>query len=212
MKNILLYGDSNTWGFNPDFTSKSDLRFAREERWGGVLQECLGPECCVLEEGLSGRTTSLEDPAAPGRSGLALLAPIVQSHQPLDLLVFLLGTNDMKNTYHASVADIRRGMELVLQAALCPYAWDTRKPPKMLLISPTYIYDRGVHDFIDAASAEKSLHLAAHYEQLSKDYGCAFLDAAQVAAPSEWEGLHLDKKGHTALVRAAAEAVRRLMK
>ena len=58
-------------------------------------------------------------PAAPGRSGLALLAPIVQSHQPLDLLVFLLGTNDMKNTYHASVADIRRGMELVLQAALC---------------------------------------------------------------------------------------------
>lgn len=133
MKNILLYGDSNTWGFNPDFTSKSDLRFAREERWGGVLQECLGPECCVLEEGLSGRTTSLEDPAAPGRSGLALLAPIVQSHQPLDLLVFLLGTNDMKNTYHASVADIRRGMELVLQAALCPYAWDTRKPPKMLL-------------------------------------------------------------------------------
>ena len=185
MKNILLYGDSNTWGFNPDFTSKSDLRFAREERWGGVLQECLGPECCVLEEGLSGRTTSLEDPAAPGRSGLALLAPIVQSHQPLDLLVFLLGTND---------------------------AWDTRKPPKMLLISPTYIYDRGVHDFIDAASAEKSLHLAAHYEQLSKDYGCAFLDAAQVAAPSEWEGLHLDKKGHTALGRAAAEAVRRLMK
>ena len=178
----------------------------------GVLQECLGPECCVLEEGLGGRTTSLEDPAAPGRSGLALLAPIVQSHQPLDLLVFLLGTNDMKNTYHASVADIRRGMELVLQAALCPYAWDTRKPPKMLLISPTYIYDRGVHDFIDAASAEKSLHLAAHYEQLSKDYGCAFLDAAQVAAPSEWEGLHLDKKGHTALGRAAAEAVRRLMK
>ena len=212
MKNILLYGDSNTWGFNPDCTSKSDLRFAREERWGGVLQECLGPECCVLEEGLSGRTTSLEDPAAPGRSGLALLAPIVQSHQPLDLLVFLLGTNDMKNTYHASVADIRRGMELVLQAALCPYAWDTRKPPKMLLISPTYIYDRGVHDFIDAASAEKSLHLAAHYEQLSKDYGCAFLDAAQVAAPSEWEGLHLDKKGHTALGRAAADAVRRLMK
>ena len=76
----------------------------------------------------------------------------------------------------------------------------------------TYIYDRGVHDFIDAASAEKSLHLAAHYEQLSKDYGCAFLDAAQVAAPSEWEGLHLDKKGHAALGRAAAEAVRRLMK
>ncbi len=66
---IPIRGDLN-------FTSKSDLRFAREERWGGVLQECLGPECCVLEEGLGGRTTSLEDPAAPGRSGLALLAPI----------------------------------------------------------------------------------------------------------------------------------------
>lgn len=212
MKNILLYGDSNTWGFNPDFTSKQDLRFLREERWGGVMQSLLGAEYCVLEEGLGGRTTSLEDPAAPGRSGLKLLAPIVQSHQPLDLLVFLLGTNDMKNTYHASVADIRRGMELLLQAALCPYAWDTRKPPKMLLISPTRIYDTGVHDFIDAASAEKSLHLAKHYAQLSEDYGCAFLDAAQVTGPSTREGLHLDKAGHEALGRAAAKAVRRLMK
>lgn len=211
MKNILLYGDSNTWGFNPDFTSKQDLRFLREERWGGVMQSLLGAEYCVLEEGLGGRTTSLEDPAAPGRSGLKLLAPIVQSHQPLDLLVFLLGTNDMKNTYHASVADIRRGMELLLQAALCPYAWDTRKPPKMLLISPTRIYDTGVHDFIDAASAEKSLHLAKHYAQLSEDYGCAFLDAAQVTGPSAREGLHLDKAGHEALGRAAAKAVRRLM-
>ena len=212
MKNILLYGDSNTWGFNPNFTSKQDLRFLREERWGGVMQSLLGPEYCVLEEGLGGRTTSLEDPAAPGRSGLKLLAPIVQSHQPLDLLVFLLGTNDMKNTYHASVADIRRGMELLLQAALCPYAWDTRKPPKMLLISPTRIYNTGVHDFIDAASAEKSLHLAKHYAQLSEDYGCAFLDAAQVTGPSAREGLHLDKAGHEALGRAAAKAVRRLMK
>ena len=70
---------------------------------------------------MSGRTTSLEDPAAPGRSGLALLAPIVQSHQPLDLLVFLLGTNDMKNTYHASVADIRRGMEPVSYTHLDVY-------------------------------------------------------------------------------------------
>lgn len=211
MKNILLYGDSNTWGFNPDFTCQEDLRFVREERWGGVLQREMGEEYCVIEEGLGGRTTTLEDPAAPGRNGLALLAPIVQSHQPLELLVFLLGTNDMKNTYRASLADIRRGMELLLQNARNPYWWDARKPPKMLLISPTHIHDTGVHDFIDASSAEKSLGLLPHYKQLAEDYDCGFLDAAAVTQPSAWEGLHLDKAGHAALGKAAAKVARSML-
>lgn len=211
MKNILLYGDSNTWGFNPDFTCQDDLRFVRDERWGGVLQRELGEEYFITEEGLGGRTTTLEDPAAPGRSGLALLAPIVQSHQPLDLLVFLLGTNDMKNTYRASLADIRRGMELLLQNALNPYWWDTHKPPKMLVISPTHIHDTGVYDFIDATSAKKSLGLLPHYQKLAEDYGCGFLDAAAVTQPSVWEGLHLDRAGHLALGKAAAEVVRTLI-
>lgn len=211
MKNILLYGDSITWGFNPDFTCRDDLRFVRDDRWGGVLQRELGGEYCIIEEGLGGRTTTLEDPAALGRSGLALLIPIIQSHQPLDLLVFLLGTNDMKNTYHASAADICRGMELVVQAALCPYAWDTRMPPKILMISPPHIHDTSVYDFIDASSAKKSLQLAAHYRQLAGDYDCAFLDAAQITEPSDWEGLHLNRAGHTTLGLAVTEEVRRLM-
>ncbi|HIX13776.1 MAG TPA: SGNH/GDSL hydrolase family protein [Candidatus Anaerofilum faecale] len=211
MKTILLYGDSNTWGFNPDFTCREDMRFAREERWGGVLQAQLGAGWNVLEEGLGGRTTTLEDPAAPGRSGLSLLAPIVQSHQPMELLVFLLGTNDMKNTYRASEADIRRGMELLIQNALNPYWWDTRRPPKMLLISPTHIQDTGVHDFIDASSARKSRNLAAHYEQLAREYGCGFLDAATVTGPSAREGLHLDRAGHAALGKAAARVVREML-
>lgn len=130
MKNILLYGDSNTWGFNPDFTCQDDLRFVRDERWGGVLQRELGEEYFITEEGLGGRTTTLEDPAAPGRSGLALLAPIVQSHQPLDLLVFLLGTNDMKNTYRASLADIRRGMELCCKTRSIPIGGIPTSPLK----------------------------------------------------------------------------------
>lgn len=211
MQTILLYGDSNTWGFNPDFTGQKDLRFVREERWGGVLQALLGQAYTVLEEGLGGRTTTLEDPAAPGRSGLSLLAPIVQSHQPMDLLVFLLGTNDMKNTYRASPADIRRGMELLVQSALNPYWWDTRRPPKMLLIAPPHIHNTGVHDFIDASSEEKSYQLSAHYRQLAEAYGCGFLDAAAVTEPSAREGLHLDRAGHAALGTAAARAVRGML-
>lgn len=211
MKTILLYGDSNTWGFNPDFTSRENMRFPAEERWGGVMQRLLGKEYTVIEEGLSGRTTTLEDPAAPGRSGLSLLAPIVQSHQPLELLVFMLGTNDMKNTYRASAADIRRGMELLIQGALNPYWWDTRRPPKLLLISPTHIRNTHVHDFIDDSSAEKSYELAAQYRQLSETYGCGFLDASAVTQPSEWEGLHLNKAGHAALGGAVADAVRSIL-
>ena len=102
-------------------------------------------------------------------------------------------------------------MELLIQGALNSFWWDTRRPPKLLLISPTHIHETHVHDFIDAASAEKSRGLAAHYRQLAEEYGCGFLDAAAVAQPSAREGLHLDKAGHAALGYAAAEAVRRML-
>lgn len=211
MKQILLYGDSITWGFDPDFKEKDHLRFERDSRWGGIAEKLLGEDCRIVEEGLSGRTTSLEDPAACGKNGLSLLIPILQSHQPLDLVVFLLGTNDMKNTYHASVPDIRRGMELLIKTVLTPFVWDTGKPPKILLIAPPHIHDRGVHDFIDGNSEAKSLELGEHYRLLAKDYGCNFLDASRVTEPSAWEGVHLDREGQRLLGKAAAAKIREIL-
>jgi lysophospholipase L1-like esterase len=88
MKTILCYGDSNTWGYAPG-TGK---RYLRHERWTGVLQQLLGSNAVVIEEGLNGRTTTLDDPTKPFRNGKDYLIPCLDSHAPLDLVVLMLGT------------------------------------------------------------------------------------------------------------------------
>lgn len=92
MKNILCFGDSLTWGFKPeDFT-----RYPIEQRWTGILQKELGSKFHIIEEGLNGRNTIFEDPYLPGRNSENVLPIILESHAPLDLVIILLGTNDIK--------------------------------------------------------------------------------------------------------------------
>ena len=89
-KNILCFGDSNTHGYN----SKTGGRFTVEERWTKLLQRKLGDDYYVIEEGLSGRTTSFDDPVFEGLSGLNAIYPCMMTHEPLDLVIIMLGTND----------------------------------------------------------------------------------------------------------------------
>ena len=93
MKHVLVYGDSNSWGFEPG----SGKRYGEEVRWTGVLAENLGSDTRVIEEGLNGRTTVFDDPLEPGRNGKTYLGPCLQSHHPLDLVILMLGTNDLKH-------------------------------------------------------------------------------------------------------------------
>ena len=102
MKTVLCYGDSNTWGFDP----ATRTRFPPHVRWTGVLGQRLGDGYQVIEEGLNGRTTRWDDPIEPDRNGLAYLRPCVESHQPLDLIVIMLGTNDLKRRFDLSASDI----------------------------------------------------------------------------------------------------------
>ena len=104
MRTILCYGDSNTWGFDP----ATERRFPREVRWPGRLQSALGEEWHVVEEGLNGRTTTLESPIAPGKNGLDYLVPCLDSHAPLDAVVIFLGTNDLADRYGLTATDVAR--------------------------------------------------------------------------------------------------------
>ena len=94
-KTILCYGDSNTWGYDP----VNACRYDRNIRWPGVLQKELGQAYYVKEEGLCGRTTVWDDPVEGHKNGLKQLTPILHSHCPLDLVVIMLGTNDLKMRY-----------------------------------------------------------------------------------------------------------------
>ena len=107
MKKILCYGDSNTYGFDP----VSGLRYPKSVRWTGRLQQELGDQYEVIEEGCNGRTTVFDDPYEPWKNGKRYLPACLNSHKPVDIVVLMLGSNDLKMEFHASAQDIARGAE-----------------------------------------------------------------------------------------------------
>ena len=109
--NILCFGDSNTWGYKPDKTG----RFDENTRWTALLQKKLDPEYHIIEEGLCGRTTVFQDELRESRRGLDMIGVTVEMHNPLDLVIIMLGTNDCKTRYGASASVIARGLDQVIR-------------------------------------------------------------------------------------------------
>ena len=133
-KTIVCFGDSNTHGYN----SSNDGRLTEQERWTCLLDTYLGDEYRIIEEGLGGRTTVFDDPIFEGLSGLAYLFPCLMSHEPVDLLIIMLGTNDTKERFRATPANIAKGLERLTQKAIdTTAAW--RDKPNILLIAPAPI-------------------------------------------------------------------------
>ena len=209
MKNILCYGDSNTFASHP-----LGGRHPYEDRWTGRLQTLLGGEYRVIEEGLGGRTTVFDDQIALGRNGRTALPVAIASHNPLDLIVLMLGTNDLKEQYHVTQWDLGKAMEQLMQVInTFPYAPHYRKP-QVLLVSPVTVGE-GIEEspfgcFTYGAVA-KSKAFAGIYEPVAKAYGAHFFDAAQVASPSREDQLHMDRESHRALADALAQKIRGIL-
>jgi len=209
MRHLLCFGDSNTWGYVP----ASGQRFHHDVRWPGILRARLGGGYRVIEEGLNGRTTVHEDPQREGRNGRRLLGPLLESHAPLDLLIVMLGTNDLMPCYASGAADIARGTAALLEVAAASDAGRDASPPPILLIAPPRVVANGAA--LDAeleGAVEKSAALGAHLGTFAEERGCAFLDAAGIVSPSALDGVHLGADGHRLLGEAVAEAVVNLMR
>lgn len=205
MRNVLFFGDSNTYGFDPESRAAgTGERFSADVRWCGVAARELGSGWHVIEEGLNGRTTVHEDPyrLTTCLSGGALLPTLLKSHLPLDVVVIMLGTNDLKPVYSLGLADIARGMA-VLAEAVKEFSWPSCSPcPQVLLVSPpplTHAATRGLLAEFDAQGIVLSEQLADAYRQLAELEGCDFLDAGEVARVGSFDGVHLDAAGHHAL-------------
>lgn len=198
---ILCFGDSNTFGYIPGRGGRYD----RHTRWPGRLQELLGSEYQVIEEGLCGRTTAFEDVTEPGRNGLDRIREAVERSLPLDLLIIMLGSNDCKAQFGASVAEIAEGLRQVMEKAKEGGAGDFR----ILLVAPAVMTERIMHSGFgaefDQRSIEVSKELAGVYESLAKKCGCDFLDGSKVTQVSEIDGLHLDAEGHGRLAEAVVK-------
>lgn len=198
MKNVLCFGDSNTFGYKPDDGS----RYPENARWTGILGKLLEEqEIHIVEEGLVGRTTVFEDSFRPGRKGLDYLVPLLESHVPIDGLVLMLGTNDCKAIYKASAATIGLGMERLIRSAR-----EYNQNLEILLVSPIHLGDEVWKEEYDPEFNQESVKvskgLKETYQKIAKEYNCLFLAASDVATPSDVDQEHLNEQGHAALAKA----------
>lgn len=207
MRSVLCYGDSNTWGCAPLVGDEAARRFPEDVRWTGVLRRELGPGWWVVEEGLNGRTTVWEDALEPYRNGLEYLRPTLLSHQPLDVVVVMLGTNDLKHRFGVSAREIAEGARLLVDAVLASGCGPDGAAPRVLLVCPPPLgrLDELADQF--EGGAGKSRELAEHYAAAAQVRSCAFLDAGAHIASSDVDGVHLEADAHARLGKAVASAV-----
>jgi lysophospholipase L1-like esterase len=205
MRQLLCFGDSNTWGYNPE----NGERFPWGVRWTSILQERLQDrDMRIIEEGLCGRTTVFDDPLRSGRNGAKLFPTLLESHKP-DTIVIMLGTNDCKTVYSASPEVIGKGVSILIEKAK-----EMSKDSKILLISPIHLGEDVWHSEYDPEfsreSVEVSKRLTEVYRNVADQYGVEFLAASDVAMSSIADQEHMNPEGHRALAQAVEEKLYKL--
>jgi lysophospholipase L1-like esterase len=212
MKTILAYGDSITWGSNPNAGGQ---RHAPADRWPNVLAAGLGAGFEVINEGLRGRTTGFDDALADcDRHGARLLPTALYTHAPLDLVILMLGTNDLKPIQAGSWAGAMLGMKRCVEIVRTHSARLPGVPaPKLLLVAPPRIVptaDPFYSELFEGAVAQ-SEKLAEAYRLLSIEFDTGFFDAGSVAKASPIDGVHLDAANTRAIGQALIPIVKGLL-
>lgn len=209
MKTILCYGDSNTFGQ----IAGGNERFSRNERWPGRLQMALGEEYHVIEEGLSGRTTVWDDPVEEHKNGKAYLAPCLGSHKPLDLVILLLGTNDLKKRFSVSSFEISVSIERLLDTILKSETGREEKAPEILLITPVPVRDVGHVEFnmMFEDGFKKGHQLGRYYKALARRKGVHYLEPGEQIELDDADGVHYTAKGHADMAKLIEKEVIRIL-
>ncbi|USG60626.1 SGNH/GDSL hydrolase family protein [Sneathiella marina] len=212
MWNVLCYGDSNTWGCKPITQFGVYERYDPDVRWPGVLQSTLGSEYKVIEEGLNGRTTVFDDPImGSDRNGKSYLAPCLETHMPLDLVIIMLGTNDLKPRFPGTTFDIACGAGALLAMAMNPAGNWIGALPKTLLVAPPQIGELTALAGILEGAQERSLKLAGDMKRVAEMLDSPFLDAGLHIQSSQADGVHLEAEDHLVLGQAIAAKVQELL-
>lgn len=214
-KNVLCFGDSLTWGWVPVAEGAPTQRYPRSVRWTGVMADRLGADYHVVEEGLSARTTTADDPTDPRLNGSSYLPATIASHLPLDLVVVMLGTNDTKAYLRRTPEEIATGMSTLIGHILgsAGGVGTVYPAPRVLLLAPPPLGEMGHPWFetIFAGGQEKSRALAGHYAGLADFMKVEFLDVATVLTTDGVDGIHFTPDNNRALGEAVAKRVRRIL-
>jgi lysophospholipase L1-like esterase len=197
-KHVLCYGDSNTWGSIPG----SKERHPRDVRWTGILQKLLGDAYYVIEEGNNGRTTVWDDPVEGDKNGKTYLMPCLWSHRPVDLVVLMLGTNDLKMRFSVPASDIARSVGILAKIILKSEAGPQAGAPKLLIIAPPRLAKLTEYADMFEGGTEKSKLLGKYYEKIAIDLNVPFFDADTVVTTSDKDGIHWEASEHAKFAQA----------
>jgi lysophospholipase L1-like esterase len=209
MRSLLLFGDSNTHGTMPLPDLGVSDRFDREERWPGRLRRLL-PDWEVIEEGHPGRTTVHDDPVEGAhRNGLTVLPALLESHKPIDVVLVMLGTNDLKERFSVNAGDIAHSLERLARLIRVSDCGPGGAGPEVLLVAPPPIVEVGCLAGMFAGGAAKSQGLAVEVRKAAARAGVPFMDAGEVVKVSPIDGIHYDAEANPALAEAVAAAIRR---
>jgi lysophospholipase L1-like esterase len=211
MKTILCYGDSNTWGFNPDGSG----RYPKHIRWTSVLQKELGDKYDVIPEGLNGRTTVWDDPVkGEYRNGKKYLLPCLHTHKPIDLVILFLGSNDLKYRFSANSNEIAQSVETLVNIIKKSETGSNMESPQILVIIPPPILipkEVKIPDYLIPEyekAVEKSKHFSHEFTKVLSGQ-CHLIDSSKLIKTSEIDGMHLDPESHAILGKEVAKYIER---
>lgn len=211
---ILCFGDSLTWGWVPTPHSVPTTRYPFAERWTGVMAGAV-PGCVVVEEGLSARTTTLDDPLDSRLNGGAYLPAALASHLPLDLVIIMLGTNDSKAIFQRRAQDIAYGMNGLAGQVLgsAGGVGSVYPAPQLLIVAPPALGEMPDPYFrmLFEGAHEKVAQLPALYGQLAAFLGVHFLDANAFTGTDGIDGIHLTAEANRRLGIGIAAKVREIL-
>jgi lysophospholipase L1-like esterase len=212
MKSILCYGDSLTWGMD----AATGRRHAHDDLWPTVLGRSLGSDVAVVNAGLNGRTTMFDDySAAADRNGARILPTMLGMHEPLDLVIIMLGSNDLKTFVCGSAVGIAQGVRRLLEIIRTfPYVGGSAVAPQVLVVSPPEPLLLGPSAGAPLLSprSEEWKDLAPLFARVAKENGATFFDSATVAtAEGGGDGIHLDAVNTRAIGIALAPISARML-
>lgn len=210
---ILCYGDSNTWGY---ISGSDHQRYGNNERWTRILAKLLGDKFEVIEEGLNSRTLTSNDtrPGKEGKNGYEYLLPCLDTHDPIDLVVLMLGTNELKSAYNKTAKEIGELLEEYFVKTIINRKSQLKESyPKLLIVTPPLVneeaeYCRAGGKYVGAE--EKAKELNEMYKNIAEKYNCYFL--SNEGLETGIDGVHLTKESHRQLAKSLEVKIREIYK
>lgn len=210
-RTVMCFGDSNTHGTMAHANLGDRGRFPPESRWPDVMASILGDDWQVIAEGHPGRTAVFDDPIeGEHKNGMRALPMLLETHRPLDLVIILLGTNDVKTRFSATAFDISKGLERLAQVILKSDAGPDGSAPKVLLAAPSAVEESGTLAPMFVGANEKSTALPALLSDVAARLGTGFVDMTRVATVDPVDGVHLTASAQQAIGQKMAQSVQDL--